>query len=123
MKTFVVVPEGLAQDDEGRYYVSDHYAAVLDLVLNTAVREDRILLAPANSFGAHQEEDYFGRDYLLSKQCKSQVELIDRDIHRPTYLDTLDNASFLRRDLKQRVSGPSDPLSSFVTDHTSFVAG
>ena len=110
MKTFIVVPEGLAQDNEGRYFVSDHYAAALDLVLSIAELKDRIFLAPANSFGAHQEEDYFGRDYLLSKQCTSQMELIHRDIHRPKYLDTLDNASFLRRDLRQRGLWPVGPV-------------
>src|SRR6187200_1099552 len=106
MKTFIVVPEGLALDNEGRYFVSDHYAAALDLVLSKAEHTDRIFLAPANSFGAHQEEDYFGRDYLVSKQCPADILLIDRGIPRKLYLDTLDNASYLKKHLKQQGNWP-----------------
>ena len=106
MRTFVVVPEGLALDDQGNYHVSDHYAAALDLVSAKAKAEDKIFLAPANSFGAHQEEDYFGRDYLLNSQCLAKLELINRDIQRKEYLDTLDNALYLRKYLQQQGNWP-----------------
>lgn len=36
MSTFIVVPEGLAQDGDGNYLVSDYYAAVLELALENA---------------------------------------------------------------------------------------
>jgi uncharacterized SAM-binding protein YcdF (DUF218 family) len=111
MKTFIVVPEGLAQDNEGRYFVSDHYAAALDLVLSIAELKDRIFLAPANSFGAHQEEDYFGRDYLVSKQCPAEIVLIERGIQRKVYLDTLDNASYLKKHLKLQGNWPLEPVT------------
>lgn len=55
MNTFIVVPEGLAQDGDGNYYASDYYVAVLELALKNAGPGDTIFLAPVNSFGAKME--------------------------------------------------------------------
>ena len=65
VRKIVVVPEGLSTDQDGRYYASDYYMAALDLAKELAGDDGEIYLAPANTFGAHQPEDYFGRDYLL----------------------------------------------------------
>jgi hypothetical protein len=111
MRLFIVVPEGLALDEQGNYYPSDHYMAALDLVMSLAKTEDRIYLAPANSFGAHQEEDHFGYDYLRERYCRSDIRLIDHDIERERYLDTLDNAVYLRKDLKRRGEWPLGPVT------------
>jgi hypothetical protein len=99
MRTFIVVPEGLAVDSQGVYHASDHYKAALDLVMELSGPPDTIYLAPANSFGAHQEEDLFARDYLRSGGCVAEVQVISHDIPRQGYLDTLDNARLLKKDL------------------------
>jgi len=110
MKTFIVIPEGLATDTEGYFFVSDYYAAALDLVNLECNEEDHIFLAPANSFGAKQEEEYFGRDYLIARKCNAEIELIDRDFQRDAYLDTLDNAMYLKAHLKKHGKWPLDPV-------------
>jgi uncharacterized SAM-binding protein YcdF (DUF218 family) len=111
MKQFIVVPEGLAVDAEGNFHPSDHYMAALELAMALAEPGDRIYLAPANSFGAHQEEDHFAQDYLKGRNCKAEIRLISDDIRRDQYLDTLDNAVYLRRDLKQKGEWPMLPVT------------
>lgn len=106
MRTFIVVPEGLAVDRRGAYHASDHYQAALDLAMELSSSSDTIYLAPANRFGAHQEEDLFGRDYLQSMNCAAQVELVSPEIPRRGYLDTLDNAHVLKMDLMQKGRWP-----------------
>jgi len=110
MQTFIVIPEGLATDQAGQFYVSDFYAAALDLVLLKSVKGDHVYLAPANSFGAEYEEDYYGRDYLNAKGCVATIELIDRSIHRKKYLDTLDNAKYLKQHLILQNNWPLNPV-------------
>lgn len=110
MRTFIVIPEGLATDSGGRFFVSDYYAAALDKVVLASNTNDQIFLAPANTFGAMYEEEYFGRDYLLEKQSKAEIELIDRDFQRGSYLDTLDNALYLRTHLIRKSKWPLEPV-------------
>lgn len=76
VRKIVVVPEGLSTDQDGRYYASDYYMAALDLAKELAGDDGEIYLAPANTFGAHQPEDYFGRDYLLETGCSCRVECV-----------------------------------------------
>lgn len=98
----VVVPEGLARDKEGRYYPSDYYMAALDLAMDCAGAEGEIYLAPANSFGAHQTEEYFGYDYLMSKGCRCRVWGLGSGVQGEGYLDTLDNAKYLKKYLQEK---------------------
>lgn len=100
VRRVVVVPEGLSTDQDGRFYASDYYTAALDLAKEIAGDDGEIFLAPANKFGAHQPEDYFGRDYLLEIGCRCKVECISSSIQRHGYLDTLDNAKYLKRHLQ-----------------------
>jgi hypothetical protein len=99
-RCYVVIPEGLSVDKEGKFYVSDHYMAALDLVAAASGDEDRIWLAPANDFGAGKPEDHFGLAYLREKGCRAVIGVIDDGIGRRGYLDTLDNASYLRKHLR-----------------------
>jgi len=110
-KTFVVVPEGLAKNlEDNKFFISDFYKAALDYVLNNSTAIDHVYLAPANSFGAHQEEDYFGCDYLKENGCLATVILIDSNINRNGYLDTLDNAKFLKKHLLAQRLWPLPPI-------------
>jgi uncharacterized SAM-binding protein YcdF (DUF218 family) len=104
VKIYIVVPEGLSIDEKGNYYASDYYMAALDKVRELGRQEDHIYLAPANTFGSHQPEDHFGKEYL--QQQGVRVELIADDIPRTGYLDTLDNAVYLRRYLQGRGCWP-----------------
>ncbi|HWK04070.1 MAG TPA: hypothetical protein VNS58_10595 [Puia sp.] len=99
VKTYIVIPEGLSMDEAGRFYPSDYYIAALDKVRSMARDGDRIYLAPANTFGAHQAEDFFGRDYLKENHCPAGIGVIDETIPRTGYLDTLDNAVYLKKHL------------------------
>jgi hypothetical protein len=106
MRTFIVVPEGLAIDRRGAYHASDHYLAALDLVMEFSSPSDTIYLAPANRFGAHQAEELFARDYLHKRHCPAQVEVLSPEIPRQGYLDTLDNAHVLKMDLIRKGRWP-----------------
>jgi hypothetical protein len=96
VETYIVIPEGLSIDKEGRFYASDYYMATLDLVCRLCKEEDRVYLAPANTFGAHQPEDHFGSYYLRQHGCRADIGMIGDDIQRKGYLDTLDNAVYLK---------------------------
>lgn len=106
VRKVVVVPEGLSIDQKGRFYASDYYMAALDLARELASDDGEIYLAPANDFGAHQPEDYFGRDYLMASGCKCRVECIGSSIQRKGYLDTLDNAKYLKQHLQETGQWP-----------------
>jgi hypothetical protein len=101
MKTWILVPEGLATDVQGNFAVSDYYKAVLDLFVQLRKPGDRAFLAPANSFGAARPEDHFGFQYLKERQVTDGVEIIGDDIPRVGYLDTLDNALLVKRHLTE----------------------
>jgi hypothetical protein len=102
-RCYVVIPEGLSTDGEGKFHVSDYYMAALDIVDGMSRDQDRIWLAPANDFGADSTEDHFGVAYLREKGCRGIIGVIDDGILRRGYLDTLDNATYLRKHL--RLSG------------------
>jgi hypothetical protein len=111
VRKIVVVPEGLSTDQDGRYYASDYYMAALDLAKELAGDDGEIYLAPANTFGAHQPEDYFGRDYLLETGCSCRVECIGSSMKRVGYLDTLDNAKYLKHHLQETGQWPLGDIS------------
>lgn len=111
MRNIIVVPEGLATDASGNYHISDHYRAALDLVMAISSPGDVIYLAPANAFGADREEDMFAMEYLRSRNCMASVEVISRDIVRKGYLDTLDNAVYLKKDLVRKGRWPLGPVA------------
>lgn len=111
MKTYIIVPEGLSTDSKGKYFASDFYIGVLDKLLEVCSPGDRVYLAPANNFGAHQPEDYFAYDYLIEKKCIIHPEVIDKAIMREDYLDTLDNAILLRKHLLMHDKWPLGPVT------------
>ncbi len=111
VRKVVVVPEGLSTDREGRYYASDYYMAALDLARELAGNDGHIYLAPANNFGAHQPEDYFGRDYLFEAGCRCRVECVGSSMKRVGYLDTLDNAKYLKHHLQENGQWPVGDIS------------
>jgi len=111
VRKIVVVPEGLSTDQDGRYYASDYYMAALDLAKELAGDDGEIYLAPANTFGAHQPEDNFGRDYLLETGCSCRVECVGSSMKRVGYLDTLDNAKYLKHHLQETGQWPLGDIS------------
>jgi hypothetical protein len=97
LRTFIVIPEGLSVDETGKFYPSDYYMAALDMAMSLSTEEDLIYLAPANTFGARQPEDLFGKDYLKANHCPGTICVIEETTSRTGYLDTLDNANYLKK--------------------------
>lgn len=110
MKEYLVIPEGLSEDEDGRHYPSDFYIAALDEVSRRAENNDRIYLAPANYFSGDSPEDYHGMAYLKSIDCKGEIIVIGHRADPEKYLDTLDNAQYLERFLKERNQWPIGPV-------------
>jgi multidrug transporter EmrE-like cation transporter len=105
----VVVPEGLAFDAATRRalttpsFVSE---AVLQRVLGSYTTR-RILIAPANSFGAPLSENEVMAAWLTARGCASvQTPLVTAS----GYIDTWGNAVELRRWLDERGQWPLGPF-------------
>jgi hypothetical protein len=101
-RNFIVVPESLSADEEGHPTgkPSFAYCQVLDYVVRTVAADDRVFLAPANSFGGSITEERAAYLYLVERQ--PQFELICPGINLPShtqqvgYVDTWGNAALLR---------------------------
>jgi uncharacterized SAM-binding protein YcdF (DUF218 family) len=105
----VVVPEGLAFDAAaGRALTVPSFVseAVLKYVLDHYAGR-RILIAPANSFGAPAPEHEVMAAWLATRGCAS-VET--PPVTAAGYIDTWGNAVELRRWLKQRGLWPLGPI-------------
>jgi uncharacterized SAM-binding protein YcdF (DUF218 family) len=101
-RNFVVVPESLSVDEAGRPTgkPSFAYCQVLDYVIRTAAADDRVVLAPANSFGGSITEERAAYEYLAER--RPLFELLCPGINLPSlprqerYVDTWGNARLLR---------------------------
>jgi uncharacterized SAM-binding protein YcdF (DUF218 family) len=99
---FIVVPESLSADEKGRPLgePSFAYRQVLEYAARTATVEDRVYLAPANSFGGPVTEERAAYQYLVALQ--PQFELYCPGFNLPAlaqtanYVDTWGNAYLLR---------------------------
>jgi hypothetical protein len=107
-RNFIVVPESLSADAAGRPTgkPSFAYRQVLDYAGRTAERNDRVYLAPANTFGGSITEERAAYAYLTDRQ--PQFELLCPGINLPSlaqhdgYVDTWGNAILLRSVLEIR---------------------
>jgi uncharacterized SAM-binding protein YcdF (DUF218 family) len=107
-RNFIVVPEGLTADDSGlgSHVPSYIFRAVLDHVLKIAKPDDSILLSPGNRFGGSISEHEAARQYLGGR-TEAQVHQPRVDnVTEGYYLDTRDNAVFLREYLESQAQWP-----------------
>jgi hypothetical protein len=107
--TVVVVPDGLAFDAvTGRALTTPSFVgeAVLQHVLNRYAA-CRILIAPANSFGAASPEHEVMAAWLAARGC-TNVET--PSVIAAGYIDTWGNAVELRRWLDERGQWPLGPI-------------
>jgi hypothetical protein len=90
----IVIPEGLNRLDGTGQRLSDYYEACLRSVAGMAAVGETVYLAPGNTFGHAQTEDEIAADFLQ----ELRPDLIEHHVSatRPHYLDTLDNAVWLR---------------------------
>jgi uncharacterized SAM-binding protein YcdF (DUF218 family) len=106
VRSWIVVPDGLAADAAGR--ASDRPSFVYRQVLDRLTREvdpgDRILLAPANRFGGEVSEQEAARRYLAGLGRTLGVVCFEVDDGR--YVDTRGNARLLRRHLEDAGEWP-----------------
>jgi len=102
-RVHVVVPEGLEADPDHPNRATDqpssYYRAVLDSVASAVSGGDRVMLAPANSFGGPISEHQAGKRYLGSR-IPDGVQIECPEVRAGSYLDTLDNAVELRNHLE-----------------------
>lgn len=92
---FIVVPEGLMGDAQGKVigYPSFVFRQVLDEVGRQVREKDTVYLAPGNSFGGNIPEQEIAKNYLLNI-CDATV--IAPESEWPGYVDTRGNAFYLR---------------------------
>lgn len=92
----IVVPDGLSRDPvSGRSLAEPSFAfrAVLEYTA-THFRDCRILVAPANDFGAPVSEQEVARSWLANRSCSDVTTVPHRD---QGYVDTWGNAVLLRQ--------------------------
>lgn len=95
----LVVPEGLAHGPDG-ITLSDHYEAVLAEVLRRAAPGEEVWLAPGNYFdGSKEREDVIAARFLAERRPDLRVGSTTPDVDH--YVDTLDNAVYLRAHLER----------------------
>jgi hypothetical protein len=90
----IVIPEGLNRFGAARQPLSDYYEACLRRVAEVAGSGETVCLAPGNTFGYAQPEDEIAADFL--QQLRSDLVIHRITDERRSYLDTLDNAAWLR---------------------------
>ncbi|MBI2497634.1 MAG: YdcF family protein [Opitutae bacterium] len=97
------MPESLAADAAGRPTDQPSFAfrQVLEQVLKLAGADDRVYLAPANSFGGAVTEEQAAYHFLRSRQAAGRLLCpgltLPAVVGRPDYLDTWGNAILLRQ--------------------------
>ncbi len=89
--THIVIPEGLNQDGS----LSAYFEGCVREVARRAKAGDTVYVAPGNSFGHARVEDEVAAERLLA--LRPDVRVRWADAGRERYLDTLDNATELRR--------------------------
>lgn len=102
---FVVVPDGLAADQDGRALPvpSFVYRAALDWTAAHATLDDRVYLAPANRFGGDVTEQEAGSGYL---RTRTRAAILAAPSDEAGYIDTRGNARLLRRELERTGAWP-----------------
>lgn len=101
----IVVPEGLARDrNSGKPLAEPSFVfrAVLEYTL-AHFRDCRILVAPANRFGAAASEQEVGSTWLTGQGCGDVATVAHRE---GRYIDTWSNAVILREWLAARGAWP-----------------
>ena len=107
------MPEGLAQPDGTGQGVSDHYAACLRQVAAVAARGEDVYLAPGNAFGQDRPEDEVAADVMRRLRPDLTIHRVEAD--RRGYLDTLDNALWLRSWARRAGRWPLEPATLYCT--------
>ena len=90
----IVIPEGLNRLDGTGQPLSDYYEACLLRVAVMAGNGEAVYLAPGNAFGHAHPEDEIAASFL--QQLRSDLITYYVGGARQGYLDTLDNAVWLR---------------------------
>jgi hypothetical protein len=101
----IVVPDGLSRDPvSGRSLAEPSFVfrAVLEYTA-THFRDCRILVAPANDFGAPASEQEVACSWLANRSCGDVTTVPHRD---DGYIDTWGNAVLLRQWLAARGAWP-----------------
>lgn len=104
----VIVPEGLRQNREE---VSSHYRANLEYALRIADETTTLFLAPGNTFSQSKREDLIAADFLDCRADGKVYTCTDLERNPDGYLDTLDNALLLKKNLQNEGSWPLGPIT------------
>jgi hypothetical protein len=91
----IVVPEGLNRRVPGIEGLSAHYQECLRQVALRAADQDRVYLAPGNAFGYDRLENELA--LLRFREMRPALTAYTVTPRAGRYLDTLDNALFLRQ--------------------------
>lgn len=104
--TWIVVPDGLEADANGRACPTPSfvYRAVLDWTGARATTNDRVYLAPANDFGCGVTEQEAGRRYFQARY--PAIPLVTAPSAGTRYIDTRGNARLLRIELERTGQWP-----------------
>jgi hypothetical protein len=90
----IIIPEGLNRLDCTGQPLSDYYEACLRRVARMAANGEAVYLAPGNAFGHADPEDEIAAGFL--RQLRPDLVTHHVGDARRGYLDTLDNAVWLR---------------------------
>lgn len=90
----IAIPEGLNRLDGAGQPLSDYYEACLHWVAEMAAKGEAVYLAPGNAFGHAHPEDEIAAVFL--RQLRPDLITHHIEDARCGYLDTLDNAVWLR---------------------------
>jgi hypothetical protein len=90
----IVIPEGLNRLGSAGPPLSDYYEACLLRVAETAANGEVVYFAPGNAFGHPHSEDEIAAGFLQDLRSDLVTHHVRQE--RRGYMDTLDNALWLR---------------------------
>ncbi len=91
----IVIPEGLNRSDCADQPLSDYYEACLLRVAEMTGNDEAVYFAPGNAFGHAHPEDEIAAGVLQQLRPNIVTHCVGGE--RQGYLDTLDNAVWLRQ--------------------------
>jgi len=99
---YIIIPEGLAVAKNGKVlpFPSFVFRQVIDFTINLVTEKDSLYIAPANHFGSEISEQEAAFNYFKKKGTKCNI--IWFKIPSSKYIDTFDNAYYLKSFLKEK---------------------
>jgi len=118
---YIVVPEGLSINSKQTPIPSFIFRQVIEYLSLIIKKNDEIYFAPANSFGLGISEQIAGKNYF-QEICENvnEIKIFYASICSKGYIDTLGNATLLKKQFPKLSSENIDLISANMHSKRAF---